>query len=1123
MPSYEDQLAMYRQQLAQAATPLAPSPAATPSYGQVASLAFNTLREDLSNLANMVRASTITPHVSNIAPSPTYIQPGAIASAASFAGIYSPPVGVNAAEYQMAARGYVADAVGDATRRTSMTLGGLAAGMGASVLEYGAWEAGLGLLGFGTSGAAMLSGATTGAAAGAGLLGGAGTAIAGSTIGGTAGTIIGGGIGAAAGALAPIVPPALALAGAVAFGSEMAASAEARGQTRDYLQQTSWRYMGDRGFNRNQRQDISRALALEAASDRDFGFEEIQGILQTGTQLGMFNGTQNVEDFKRKFKELKEGLKTVADTMKVSLDEGMQLMSEIKQGGFYTAASQGAAAMVGKGLGYGAGISATEMHEMGMRGAAMFRGTGISTRLGYEMSQQNLAAVTQMQQGGMVNPEVINQMGGRVGAATQMTQLTAQLMQSERGRAIGALLIGGPGGELNEEAARRLMAGERITDVMRDIRPDYRNLNAVNMQRVYRELGSQRTQAILGSSIGSQARDLMRSTPGLTEENAFYQITRGMNLDPARSEMLYKMYQNAPKILAKQASDIERQMALNVRSEYNRRNTYWERFGGGAAQRWVEGAAASAAEPFVQAGQIASEVVEDTGLWLEGMERYEELPPDRLLLSEAAMLGSAGSKDVAFTISKRSRDRLRAATGGRGIATTARSDISGKYVYGFKPGLASGAWSGEAFLREDVDKVQLEASYFRQAASKRYTGAFWKTEEGTRAIGVARDILSEKFQGERLGDLVTSEDMSRGATAFMAKRLREVSKARGVSGAASAAALRRTGLFSDEAWTQAQEGIVAVAETIAPMTKSEIWDDMSGLVKEMQDVTGEEIVDYKWYNPDRADELAYAMKLKEYFEKGGHEQLIAMLQDPNANTGKVVDDMVSSRFTKKEAGRFIRGARKFVTQYDVEHGKGAGLKFISGQMIGIRGQLGQKAIEQAREEFAKGEGGLASSLAGGKSFVEMASIISTSIEDDISAIDDKYEGAIRRVKAVTDIGKRKEFLGADIRSEKVQKDLQKALEAKGISVNDTVMKVIKRSESVDVALERVGGGLLAASLAAKEKKEGTRPSAPSDRAREAEIAAKMVIEKGQVIESLRSVYRTLDAVEQRMRKVEARK
>lgn len=72
-------------------------------------------------------------------------------------------------------------------------------------------------------------------------------------------------------------------------------------------------------------------------------------------------------------------------------------MSELKQSGFYGGASQGAAALGSAGMGMTSGYSAREMHEVGLRGAAMFRGTGIATKFGYELSQMNLSAVKQMQ------------------------------------------------------------------------------------------------------------------------------------------------------------------------------------------------------------------------------------------------------------------------------------------------------------------------------------------------------------------------------------------------------------------------------------------------------------------------------------------------------------------------------------------------------------------------------------------------------------------------------------------------------------------------------------------------------------------------------------------------------
>lgn len=311
MPSYEEQLAMYRQQLRAASAPIAPAGAAGPTMGQTASLAFNTMMQDLGNLANMVHSTPSTPYVSDIQTASNYYQPTMGSAMMASSGVSAPGMSVYAGDYQSAATNYAATRIGDAT--TTGTMGFASVG-GAAVTGIGMDMAFRGLFSAGKTYGRFASGAKAGAT----ILGGAGAAIAGITIGGTAGMGVGAILGGGASAALPLLPGAAAFYAGEEFVSGMFEHAGARSGMRDYLQQSSWRYMGGQGFNKGDRSSISKGLAGMAVDDRDLGYGDIQGILQSGTELGMFNATKDADDFKRKFKELKDGLKSITKTMKVS-------------------------------------------------------------------------------------------------------------------------------------------------------------------------------------------------------------------------------------------------------------------------------------------------------------------------------------------------------------------------------------------------------------------------------------------------------------------------------------------------------------------------------------------------------------------------------------------------------------------------------------------------------------------------------------------------------------------------------------------------------------------------------------------------------------------------------------
>jgi len=762
MPSYEEQLAAYRAQLRAASGPVMPTAQTSPGISETISLAFNTLRQDLSGLAAMVRSTPSTPYMSDIAPAPAYFHPGGLMqSAAHTAGITAPSISLNAAQYQRESNLAMAQTMGDIARSTSMAAGGVASGLAGGI----AFEGLFGMFSSGTR-AAMLGRAISGGKLGASLLGGLGSRVAGTALGGTAGMALGGAAGGVLGAASAVALPAAAYYGLFEAAGEMTQHAEVRGQMRDYLQQTSWRYMGGRGFTSGERRDISKNLAYQAMSDRDFDYGEMQGILQTGTELGMFNATRDAEDFKRKFKELKEGLKTIASTMKVSLDEGMQLMAELKQGGFYTGAEQGAAAIRGAGLGFVSGFSAREMHEVGLRGAAMFRGTGTPTRFGFEMAQVNVAAVQQMQRMGAISQEDVNQMGGVFGAGMQMTQLTGRFMQTQYGRAMGAILASGPGGTPNQEAAMRLLAGENPVNILSGMNINPLNITPGAMATAVDKFGPQFMRAMTARQVGRYAEELQGRYPSMAPEAAFSHAAFAMQAATNVQEvnLLHGLYQRGPELLRGQRAAILEQMRSRAEDQFARQNTLWQRTGLPGLWRGIRREVlAPAAEPFISLGQEVEGLAADIGRWWSGTKVERVTPYDRGFLWDAAMRGVTVDDPMERAITSRemeilkSRGETRVLTGrqlmdaqqqGRAVVATG--------VFGARvdPEFSvSGLMPTERGLRSR----RREIAAFRQGQRLQADEKLWSTDAGRQAQEAAWKILSI----EQPGGLTLFEQIAR--------------------------------------------------------------------------------------------------------------------------------------------------------------------------------------------------------------------------------------------------------------------------------------------------------------------------------------------------------------------------
>ena len=99
---------------------------------------------------------------------------------------------------------------------------------------------------------------------------GAGAKGAGVVAGGAAG-------GLAAGAAAAALPAAAFLA-AEEFVSSAWDRGESRGAMEDFLHGNSWRAVGGKGFNKQDRRKISKEIADEAIRDKDFGTDEMKWV-----------------------------------------------------------------------------------------------------------------------------------------------------------------------------------------------------------------------------------------------------------------------------------------------------------------------------------------------------------------------------------------------------------------------------------------------------------------------------------------------------------------------------------------------------------------------------------------------------------------------------------------------------------------------------------------------------------------------------------------------------------------------------------------------------------------------------------------------------------------------------
>lgn len=566
MPSFEEELAAYRAQLASIASGVNPQMSAG-AMGANA-LNFNSLLRDMAQASSIATTTNQGP-VAGISPSVQMLQS---ATPMNTPGFSASGLALGAAQFQSMvnqAMAYRAGSIGPAAASVATPI---AIGMGPDPM--------------------LIPAATSG---------------------------LGGGIGA------PAMAQERPGIGALVMG-EFRSQAAARTGFIDTLRAQSWRFTGGMGFGRGARRDIASNMVRDAISDPDLDLRDFQTILERGGQLGMFSTTQGVQDFKQKFRDLKENLKSIMTTMQVSAEEGLELMADLRQGGFYTPGAQRGAVAASMGLGRGAGFTTREMHEVGLVGAAQFRGTGMSTSMGFQLAQQNLAAVTSMQRQGLISDEIVNQMGGRVGAARTLTRAAGTFMQSGLGQGVAAALMNQQG-RLNRAALADFLAGTPIEEIMS--RGDYNPavVNPYSIQRTFEEMGPTQVRAVQARLLQQEAGRARQAYPELTQRGAIEKVARpfltqmGVT-DTGAQQAIIEMAQNTTQLVREARSEIQMGRREMARADVRREGRFWEVSGLGGVERRVRGWFQDyVGDPYNTVRDRITDTMADIRMWYEGEER----------------------------------------------------------------------------------------------------------------------------------------------------------------------------------------------------------------------------------------------------------------------------------------------------------------------------------------------------------------------------------------------------------------------------------------------------------------------------------------------------------------------
>lgn len=451
-----------------------------------------------------------------------------------------------------------------------------------------------------------------------------GASMAASSIGYSAGAAVFGGAGVM-GMVGGIAGATLAAAPVAAYFGAVTDQVASNRANQAHLAQSSFRYitggrdvdrLTGRGFSLQARTDISKSIQDMELNDVRFGMNEYQDILRSGTEAGIFDGTRDAEDFKRKFKGLVESVKTVTATMNASLKEATDFIRSMRDMGA-TGGDVLRLATQSDTFGRMSGRTAMEMSAIGQAGAEIFRGTGVNMQLGFSLNQKNLVDIRQMRNAGIITQETISQAGGEEAYAQRLTANTLSGMQDTVGRGmllaaydaktksfdVGKILDGVSGGAMG--LYQNSLANQNVQNIA--------SLSA-NMNEAVSKMSASEMQVFNMAKISAIAKTAS-DMRGTSFEDEFKLAGRNLGLDSETIKAWRGMLDQDP-------AELQDTLRLNARNQMRNammedvRNKYGiKRFG----NYLMRGLVQPVSDTFVDARSEIEQGLENFGFSMMGM------------------------------------------------------------------------------------------------------------------------------------------------------------------------------------------------------------------------------------------------------------------------------------------------------------------------------------------------------------------------------------------------------------------------------------------------------------------------------------------------------------------------
>lgn len=626
----------------------------------------------------------------------------------------------------------------------------------------------------------------------------------------------------------------LPAAGVLAAGSHMIGSTMAGAQEQAQVervlsnQRMGGAIAGGGGFNKQASKSIGDMMrGMQELPEMMTSMSELTRIMDKMGQMGAMSGTQNVAEFKTKFKQNIKLLKDMSKVMSTSMEEALPMFGEIKRSGFYSTGDILKNAMNRQLTGGLSGMNQTQVNQVAQYGAQVNWQQGGTLASGSKHALRVAGQLGSAKSLGLLSEEQITEATGGIGGSEglqmmsqRMTGLAHKMARGSIGLATSVALgakdkSGRFTGEMDEALMARYNAGEfSFRDIKRMANKAKQGSAAVQSWATNKSA----MRASLASGMGVEGTTRMLQNAlgdrGFDSPDHMRLLAQRFGMSERDTNTYLPLMQKMPEIMGEMRSRNRAQTKALARQSFMKENYSWDAVKTKAKKRISN----IVTEPFKKFGsdlrQSVNETVDDFIDELTG--EYEvEVTKGMSTLAQGAL---SGEKTSMLRMSKMMKSS--------GFMSAHKSGMGGDFTRSRMS--AAMDWASG---RDSAGEQGL--SLLKAMGAQTYTGS----KRGLRGRGITtldedfNVFAADEFTGVRADDIATISSRMRelggGQLSDRQRSIQNVLKRSGKAGGNFMSQLGKTAaLRTDIRELSGGEGIMAWDKQLSKADASAIQEGM---------------------------------------------------------------------------------------------------------------------------------------------------------------------------------------------------------------------------------------------------------------------------------------------------------